>query len=158
MRLALRGVLALIAIISMLLGSSAFAGDSFISSVDLSASVLGQVDIGGSATLSADFQVRDAVAAPSSLGDMNNDGSCNHDDVGPFELALCDSAAYLAQHNVPDYAERGDFNGDGTFDNFDISGLQTALDNPIPEPGTAMLAGLALGGLLFFGRRRRQKA
>lgn len=153
MRVAHRGVLALVAIIGILLGRSAKAENS-LSALDLrSETVLGGISADAPGFISLDFQVHDVVAAPGDLGDMNDDDSFDVNDILPFELALCDSAAFLAQYNVPDYEARGDFDGDGDLDNFDIIPMGVALDAAIPEPSAVSLAAFGLTGLIVLGRR-----
>ena len=101
-------------------------------------------------------------------GDMNGDGAVDNFDIQDFEIALTDSAAYLAAHpTLTNYALRGDVNGDNAFDNFDIQpfeDLLTGSESPasaaaaVPEPGElvlvlAGLAGIAVWWLKVGGRK-----
>jgi len=62
------------------------------------------------------------------LGDMNGDGVMDNFDIAAMELALCDSAAYLATYpTLTDYQQRGDVNQDGLFNNFDILDFEQML-------------------------------
>jgi len=62
------------------------------------------------------------------LGDMNGDGVVNNFDISPFEQALANPSAYLAQYpSLTNYAARGDINADGYFNNFDISPFEVLL-------------------------------
>ena len=61
-------------------------------------------------------------------GDMNGDQALDNFDIGPFELALSNPSAFLAENpGVLDYASRGDINADGSFDNHDIDAMSHLL-------------------------------
>jgi hypothetical protein len=84
------------------------------------------------------------------LGDMNWDNNVDSDDIDDFVLGLNDAAAYESKFGIPPSA-RGDMDGDGDHDFDDIRGFVAAtLVNgqagvqSIPEPGSALLAGMAL--------------
>jgi len=86
------------------------------------------------------------------LGDMDGDGDRDNFDIEPFELALTNSAAYLAEYpELTSYRRRGDIDGDGDFDNFDIQPFEQLLTGSgpggvaVPEPASF---GLMLLGLL----------
>ena len=96
------------------------------------------------------------------LGDMNCDGGVDFDDIDALVLALLDPSDYEATYGVPPES-RGDIDGDGDNDYDDIDGFVVIL-NPhpgsagtqtIPEPGTALLLGVA--GLVLCGLRRRTR-
>lgn len=100
------------------------------------------------------------LADPADLGDMNDDGVLDGDDVPPFELALTLEADYEAMFpTILDYRDRGDITGNGVFDNFDMrafAALIEAQNADIPEPGTCTLAALGFG-LLLLGSRIKQR-
>jgi hypothetical protein len=94
--------------------------------------------------------VRNATA-----GDMNDDGVLSNFDIGAFELALTNPAAYVATY--PDMIDgkriyRGDINTDGAFNNFDIAPFEILLTSSpaaaVPEPSTLVLAALGMLGLV----------
>ena len=99
-----------------------------------------------------------AVADPLIVGDMDGDGDVDNFDIQPFEQALTDSAAYLAQYpELWNYEFRGDIDGDGDFDNFDIQPFEQLLTSggaAVPEPSTIILLGLGFCSLVAAGRRR----
>ena len=95
------------------------------------------------------------------LGDMNEDGTVDSDDVGPFIQALVDRPAFEAAHMGVNADLVGNVNGDSQFDFGDIaefevlagaSGLAAALG--VPEPSS--LIQIAIGILSLLGLRRRQ--
>ena len=104
------------------------------------------------------FQIKSLVDF---FGDMDGDGDVDNFDIQPFELALTDQAAYLAQYPLLfDFQDRGDIDGDGDFDNFDIQPFEALLTSggaPVPEPGSALL--LAVGGMcaVLLARRRSRR-
>jgi hypothetical protein len=90
-------------------------------------------------------------------GDMNGDAAVDNEDISGFVLALIDPDAYQAQFVFSDGAWRGDVNASGSFDNEDISpfvGLLLGGAAAVPEPGTAVLALVAVLSLARFMRRR----
>jgi len=108
-------------------------------------------------------------------GDMDDDGDVDNFDIQPFELALTDPAAYIAQYPslgplaspslLPEaFRRRGDIDGDGDFDNFDIQPFEDLLTSSsavpqaaVPEPSSLVLlsGGLAM---LLLGYPRMQRA
>jgi len=97
------------------------------------------------------------------VGDLNGDSAVNNFDISPFELALTDSATYLAQHpTLTNYPQRGDVNYDGAFNNFDISTFEQLLTGApaavVPEPSTFALLAIGGAGLLLWVRRRKASA
>ena len=111
-----------------------------------------------------------AVAAELGVGDFNGDGVFNNFDIGPFELALADPAAFRAAYPfVVAPAAIGDLNGNGLLDNFDIGLFEDRLASrghvarstpsaaasgaaQVPEPSTFLLGSLA--ALVLLARRR----
>jgi endonuclease I len=96
------------------------------------------------------------------LGDMNNDGLLDFDDINPFSLALNDPAAYQTAFPGLDAAARGDINHDGQLDFDDINPFANLLNTPaatalvyaaIPEPGGILIFGVGIFGVMC--RRRR---
>ncbi len=95
------------------------------------------------------------------LGDLSRDGVLDAFDVAPFELALADRAAYEAAYPESDPDALGDFSGDGVLDAFDVSGFETALAGQqtfVPEPASALLAGLGMTALLARRRSRSTRS
>ena len=99
------------------------------------------------------------------LGDMDGDGDRDNFDIDDFELALTNSAAYLALHpTLTDYQQRGDIEGDNDFDNFDIQPFEALLTGgpgpgaPVPEPAGIVLGAMGLGGLALVARRRTRRS
>ncbi len=89
------------------------------------------------------------------LGDLDGNGVLDAFDVAPFELALADQEAYLAQFPGLDPVALGDVNGDGVLDAFDVSPFEMALagaGGAVPEP--ASLALLVVGGMAMLRKRR----
>jgi hypothetical protein len=101
------------------------------------------------------------------LGDMDGNGQVDNFDIGPFELALTNTSAYIQDHPaVTDWHERGDLDGSGAFDNFDIGPFEQLLTSPppaslVPEPSTLALAVcatvLAIGKLAQKTSSRRER-
>ncbi len=91
------------------------------------------------------------------VGDMNRDGVVDTGDVAPFVLGLTNRQAYIDTYGI-DPAFVGDINGDGAFDTGDVAPFVQLLVGDgasVPEPGTAVLMGVGVLGLL---RRRRAQA
>jgi len=93
------------------------------------------------------------------LGDMDGDGDVDFEDIGALVLALRDASAYEATYGVPPEL-RGDLDGDGDNDFDDFVAIlipppDSAATQAIPEPGTAVLLGVA--GLVLCGLRRRTR-
>ena len=61
------------------------------------------------------------------LGDADDDGVFNNEDIAAFVLALTDTAAYQAMFPNVDLDCQLDMNGDGVFDNNDIAAFVAAL-------------------------------
>jgi len=86
------------------------------------------------------------------LGDANNDGAVDGDDL----------IIFASNWGNPGFFSTGDFNRDGVVDVFDLDLMRLNWDGPaasyagfviVPEPGTAaVMLGLAVAGLI---RRRR---
>jgi len=95
------------------------------------------------------------VVLPVILGDMDESGSVNNNDITPFVMALTDRATYIATYGLdPDVV--GDIDGSGALNNNDITpfvNLLTGGPQVLPEPGALWL--LALGGLATIRRRRK---
>jgi hypothetical protein len=94
------------------------------------------------------------------LGDMNNDGLVDLDDVNPFVQGLTDPAGYESQFGFAP-STRGDINQSGLFDLDDVNefvGLLTGdaeqSFTAVPEPGSMGLFMLCSAGLLTIGWRR----
>ncbi|MEO0515181.1 MAG: hypothetical protein AAF086_07800 [Planctomycetota bacterium] len=98
-------------------------------------------------------------------GDLTRDGDINLDDANAFVLALDDINAYQTQYAI-DALVTADVNRDWLFDQNDIAAflglfndptaaaqIFTDAGYPIPEPGTAAVLLVTLGGL---PRRRRE--
>lgn len=94
------------------------------------------------------------------LGDFNNLNGANSEDISLLELALTRVEEYTAANPaVADYAERGDINGDGVFNNFDLQPFEQLISSNaeapsnapvqsiVPEPGS--LALLWFGAIAF---------
>src|SRR6185295_7999459 len=97
-------------------------------------------------------------------GDMNSDGVVNNFDISPFELALTNSAIYLATYPSMTDAKRiyrGDIGGDFSFNNFDISPFETLLTGSpvvaVPEPAGLFLSGIGSLMLAVFCLPRKQR-
>lgn len=104
------------------------------------------------------------------LGDFNNDGILNNQDIRQFVLALTDPDIYALAYPTVNLLAVGDLNGDLEFDNQDIApfvtlltgaGVSLNLDevnalNSVPEPAT--LSFLAIGGLIVLGQRRSRSS
>ena len=97
------------------------------------------------------------------LGDMDESGSLNTDDINPLVLALADPNAYAQQYPDTDANWVGDVDEDGTFNSDDINPFVELLiassvaaegGAVVPEPATLLLLGIGVVLLLF--RRRRK--
>jgi cyclophilin family peptidyl-prolyl cis-trans isomerase len=89
------------------------------------------------------------------LGDMDQDGNVNFDDVDELVLGLSDPLGYAAEFVVSP-AANGDTDGDSDFDFDDIPGFVALLGSgsiqSVPEPSSVVIAILAALG--FMGCRR----
>ena len=119
------------------------------------------VDLGGEV-----FRIENIVPNPT-LGDMDNNGSLDFDDLNPMVLALTDPVAYEAAYGILP-SRNGDIDGNGTVDFDDINPLVALLTSggggdasadlsAVPEPSALLLAALGALGLLGCGRRRRRR-
>lgn len=70
----------------------------------------------------SEFSLCLAIAAGTSPGDMNCDGSINGQDISPFRLALSDPDQYAQQYPDCDI-HNADTNGDGSVNGLDIQGF-----------------------------------
>ena len=84
------------------------------------------------------------------LGDMNGDFNVTVADVPLLILALVNRPAYDALLFPVNPNLNGDVNQDGTFDTGDLGPFSA-----IPEPGSALLALLAMSAWGFIPRRRK---
>jgi Dockerin type I domain/PEP-CTERM motif len=98
------------------------------------------------------------------LGDFNQDGHIDMNDISAAESALTNPTAYEASHDgmsAADMLTVGDINGDGKFNGADIQALIADLKAgkgsvaTVPEPASFVLLGLAVPGLAFAVRRRK---
>ncbi len=108
-----------------------------------------------------DFTIAGDLTVPV-LGDMDCDGDLDFDDIDDFVLGINNPQEYENQFGVPPEA-KGDADGDGDLDFDDIDDFVAILNNPlsvrtqyVPEPGTAVLLGVAMSILAW--RRWRQRA
>ena len=91
-------------------------------------------------------------------GDLNDDGQVNADDVHWLVMALTNPPTYASHFPDVDRQARGDLNGDGRFDNRDLSAMGRLLSAPqasVPEPATWLLAMLSAGCAPWVTGRRR---
>ena len=114
-------------------------------------------NIGSSTSGGAIYQIT-AMSVPF-LGNMDGNGVVDAADTALIELALTRTAEYLALFpNFPDWQARGDINGDGVFNNFDLQPLERLLAlQPVPEPGGIVLGLLALVSLVPLARAHRRR-
>lgn len=113
-------------------------------------------NIGSSAATGAIYQIK-SLTAPF-LGNMDGNGVVDENDTHWIELALTRPSEFTdAFPSITDWQRRGDVNGDGAFNNLDLLPLPQLLAmQPVPEPGSAWLAGFALAGFGMLVRRRLQ--
>ena len=117
----------------------------------------------------ANITLAEVVLATPVVGDMNGDGQRTVDDNAQLELALTLEDDYLAAFPLADYRLRGDLNGNGIFDNFDMRSAIIIAPGPldalsqsaimvnavaVPEPSGWILMGLATAALGAVHRRR----
>jgi len=103
------------------------------------------------------------------LGDMDGNGTFDAFDVDDFELALADSAGYIAAHPGLDPDILGDIDGSGVLDAFDVDDFEALLAGAtagpaqgmlvssvsvaVPEPGALVML-VGMGGAAGLIRRR----
>jgi ELWxxDGT repeat protein len=75
------------------------------------------------------------------LGDMNDDGFVDGDDIEGFVLGIIDEVGYLSKYALPDYFSRGDTNGDGFLDGDDIESFVDLVLGNGPVPSAPVSAG-----------------
>ena len=97
------------------------------------------------------------------LGDMDDNGIVDTDDVAPFIQALVDPDQFAIDHSTVDADVIGNINGDGQFDLGDIALFQTLVNasttataESVPEPSSILLAAMLSFGFAAIRRRRRQ--
>jgi streptogramin lyase len=99
-------------------------------------------------------------------GDFNRDGHVTAADISAMQLALTNPQSYESTYGVDAtlLSAIGDLNGDGIVNNADLQWLLNLLNsgggstNPVPEPGTFVLAVFALGLLLLLEQFRHRVA
>ena len=107
------------------------------------------------------FRIENIVPNPT-LGDMDNNGSLDFDDLNPMVLALTDPVAYEATYGIPPI-QNGDIDGNGGVDFDDINPLLVLLTgdaargelSSVPEPSTFVLACIAMFSVGCRLRRKR---
>lgn len=97
------------------------------------------------------------------LGDFNNDGQIDLNDIAVCQTALDNTPAYEANPtglpsgdalSAQDMLSVGDINGDGIFDAADLVALDAHLG--VPEPASFVLLGLATSLTAFAARKRKR--
>ena len=107
------------------------------------------------------FNTGNAFVGFDLLGDMNDDGTVDSNDVPLFVQAIVDRSGYDANGFGVDADIRGDVNQDGMFDHGDLAGFNALFASSaasvaaasVPEPSALVLVNLILIGLAIGGRR-----